>query len=138
MIPRKQFYIKLFLFNTVILVSCPSGSDKSTRLDGDRALCVSRDAIEDLVRGPSPDEGFRVLVVHADVLTDVGRGQVGGEGSYRADLRSPTKNRWCSGGPAEEIIEKWLRDRVSGSVPKTGASGYLVASGAMSRPPQWK
>ena len=41
-------------------------------MDSGRAPCVSRDAVEDLIRGPGPDEGFGVLVMHAYVLADGG------------------------------------------------------------------
>jgi hypothetical protein len=41
-------------------------------LNSGSALCVARDAVEDLIRGPGPNEGFWALVMHADVLTDGG------------------------------------------------------------------
>jgi len=41
-------------------------------------------------------------------------------------------------GPKKRALTHGARARISAAQKKRGASGYLVASGAMSRPPQWK
>jgi hypothetical protein len=69
-IPRKQFYTKLFV-NTVILVSCPLDSwHKSSGLRGMGPLSVTRHAGQNLVRGFCPDERLGTFVVHVQVFAD--------------------------------------------------------------------